>query len=326
MRIWQLTQLSSYNGYMELSITLFIIGAIVLLVSTQVFIKLAERISVSLRLSPLIIGLTVVSIGTSLPELTVSTIAAIRGDVGLAMGNLIGSNIVNVFLVLGVGILVGKLRVGTTKTQRNIYMMSGIAGLFLLLYLLGLPHIIAGGILLATALMVTFDEYIRGVSGRTHEDAKMFAKRKYGRFTIVDIGKLAAALFGVVVGGILTVTSVEQLSVLLGFSMTILGLSITAITTSLPELLTTIFSEEDHEEKITIGNLIGSNIYNLALIGGIVLLFSSWEIITAYEIRMLTIATLAFVVVVVANKGKVIPKFTGLLLLFLFILYIYFLR
>ena len=180
---------------MELSITLFIIGAIVLLVSTQAFIKLAERISVSLRLSPLIIGLTVVSIGTSLPELTVSTIAAIRGDVGLAMGNLIGSNIVNVFLVLGVGILVGKLRVGTTKTQRNIYMMSGIAGLFLLLYLLGLPHIIAGGILLATALMVTFDEYIRGVSGRTHEDAKMFAKRKYGRVTILEIGKLDGALF-----------------------------------------------------------------------------------------------------------------------------------
>ena len=311
---------------MELSITLFIIGAILLLISTQVFIKQAERISASLKLSPLIIGLTVVSIGTSLPELTVSTIAAFRGDVGLAMGNIIGSNIINVFLVLGIGILVGKLRVGTIKTQRNIYMLSGITGLFLLFYLLGIPNSIAGGILLLIVLIVTVDEYLWGVSGRKHEDAKMYAKRKYSRFSLVDTGKLAATLFGLVAGGILTVTSVEQLSALLGFSTTILGLSITAVATSLPELLTTIFSEEDHQEKITIGNLIGSNIYNLALIGGIVLLISSWKPITTYEILMLITATLAFVVVVVANKGKVIPKYTGFLLLALFGAYIYFLR
>jgi cation:H+ antiporter len=311
---------------MELSITLFIIGVILLLISTQVFIKLAERISVTLKLSPLIIGLTVVSIGTSLPELTVSTTAALRGDVGLAMGNIIGSNIVNVFLVLGIGILVGKLRVGTIKTQRNIYMLSGITGLFLLFYLLGIPNSIAGGILLLIVLIVTVDEYLWGVSGRKHEDAKMYAKRKYSRFSLVDIGKLAATLFGLVAGGIVTVTSVEQLSVLLGFSTTILGLSVTAIATSLPELLTTIFSEEDGEAKITIGNLIGSNIYNLALIGGIVLLISSWKIITAYEIFMLITVTLIFTAVVVVNKGKVIPKYTGFLLLALFGAYIYFLR
>lgn len=311
---------------MELSVTLFIIGAIFLLISTQVFIKQAERISVSLKLSPLIIGLTVVSIGTSLPELTVSIIAAFRGDVGLAMGNLIGSNIINVFLVLGIGILVGKLRVGTTKTQRNIYIMSGTTGLFLLLYFLGTPSIAAGCILLVLALIVTFDEYVWGVSGRNHEDAKMYAKRKYSRFSLVDVGKLSGALAGVVAGGILTVTSVEQLSVLLGFSTTILGLSITAIVTSLPELLTTILSQKDHQEKITIGNLIGSNIYNLALIGGIVLLFSSWKIITTYEIIMLIMATLAFAVIVMTNKGKVIPKLNGFLLLILFGAYIYFLR
>jgi cation:H+ antiporter len=112
----------------------------------------------------------------------------------------------------------------------------------------------------------------------------------------------------------------------LGFSTTILGLSVTAIATSLPELLTTIFSEKDGEVKITIGNLIGSNIYNLALIGGIVLLCSSWKVITAYEILMLITSTLAFAAVVVVNKGKVIPKYTGFLLLVLFGAYIYFLR
>lgn len=311
---------------MEVSITLFVIGSLVLLISTQGFIKLAERISVSMRLSPLIIGLTVVSIGTSLPELTVSTIAAARGDMGLAMGNLIGSNIINVFFVLGIGILAGKLRVGTTKTQRNIYMLSGITGVFLLLYFLGVSNLLAGGILLVMALIVTCDEYIWGVNGRTHEDANMYIKRTYRRFSLADAGKLLAALVGIVAGGIVTVTSVEQLSVLLGFSTTILGLSITAIATSLPELLTTLFSEKDGEAKITIGNLIGSNIYNLALIGGIVLLISSWGIVTGYEIRMLIISTLSFTAVVAMNKGKVIPKYAGFLLLALFGAYIYFLR
>jgi len=311
---------------MELSVTLFIIGAILLLISTQVFIKLAERISLSLKLSPLIIGLTVVSIGTSLPELTVSTVAVFRGDVGLAMGNIIGSNIVNIFFVLGVGILVGKLRVGTTKTQRNTYIMSGITGLFLLFYFLGLSNMIAGGILLILALLVTIDEYVWGVSGRKHEDARMYANRKHGRFSQVDVGKLFVALVGIVTGGILTVTSVEQLSVLLRFSTTILGLSVTAIATSLPELLTTIFSQKDREEKITIGNLIGSNIYNLALIGGIVLLFSAWQAIVTYEIVILILATLVFAAVLVAYKGRVIPKYIGILLLVLFCFYIYFLK
>lgn len=310
---------------MELSITLFVIGSLLLLISTRGFIKIAERISVSLRLSPLIIGLTVVSIGTSLPELTVSTIAAARGDVGLAMGNLIGSNITNIFLVLGIGILAGKLRVGTMKTQRNIYMMSGITGVFLLLYFLRVSNLLAGGILLVMALIVTCDEYIWGVNGRTHED-KMYIKRASGRFSLTDAGKLLAALVGIVAGGIVTVTSVEQLSILLGFSTTILGLSITAIATSLPELLTTLFSEKDGEAKITIGNLIGSNIYNLALIGGMVLLISSWQTMTGYEISMLIISTLSFTAVVAMNKGKVIPKYAGFLLLALFGGYIYFLR
>jgi cation:H+ antiporter len=311
---------------MELPVTLLVIGVILLLLSTQAFVKLAERISLSLKLSPLIIGLTVVSIGTSLPELTVSVIAVFRGDVGLAMGNIIGSNIVNVFLVLGVGIVTGKLLVGVAKTQRNIYMMFGITGLFLLLYFLGMPGIIAGSVLLSVTLFVTLDEYVMGVNGRNHEDAKIFKKRKSVKFSPVDIGKLLIALFGIILGGVLTVNSTEQLSKLLGFSTTMLGLSVTAIATSLPELLTTIFSDRDHEEQITIGNLIGSNIYNLALIGGIVLLVSSWKAITTYEILMLIMATVAFTVTVVSNKGKVIPKYTGYVLLALFATYIYFLR
>jgi len=311
---------------MEQSVAQFIVGAIVLLLSTQYFIKFAERISLSLKLSPLIIGLTIVSIGTSLPELTISTIAAMQGDMGLALGNLIGSNIVNVFLVLGIGILTGTLRIGTTKTQRNIYIMTGVTALFLCMYIMGVASAPAGILLILLALLISYGEYVWGVSGRSHEDAVFFKRKKKGSVTGKDIFLLAGILCGVVLGGILTVSAVERLSMELGLSTTILGLSITAIVTSLPELLTTLLSQRDHEEKLTIGNLIGSNIYNLALIGGIVLLFSSWKYITRYEIVMLLSATAAFTGVVVLYKGKIIPKYIGYFLIVLFCLYIYFLR
>src|SRR3989338_9680485 len=94
-------------------------GIVLLLFSTKTLIKLSEVLSKSFKLSPLIIGMTVVAIGTSLPELSVSAIASARQDYSFAVGNIIGSNIVNILLVFSVGVLIGNLRIGTTKTPRN---------------------------------------------------------------------------------------------------------------------------------------------------------------------------------------------------------------
>jgi len=305
------------------TVLLFAVGIAILLFSTEYFIRFAQKVSISLRISPLIVGVTLVSIGTSLPEMVVSLIAVTRGDIGLAMGNIIGSNIVNVFLVLAIGILVGKLRVGTQKTQQNILMMLGVTGLFLISYVSGLPSSISGGLLVFSALMISVYLYILGVRERSKEDRLRNITKSTCKFNIVDFVNLLGTLIGIVVGGILTVRSVENLSSLLGISTTFLGLSATAVATSLPELMTTVFSQKNHEEKITIGNIIGSNIYNLALIGGLVLLLSSWEEIGFVEISMLILSTLAFSLVVVLNKGIVISKYYGLSLLGLFVIYVY---
>ncbi len=311
---------------MLVSILIFIAGSLFLLISTWYFIKLTEHVSIALKLSPLVIGLTVVSIGTSLPELAISSIAAYRGDVGLATGNIIGSNIVNVFLVFAVGILSGKLRIGTTKTQRNIFILCGVTGLFLLFYFFKIPNLVAGSILLFLTLFITLIEYFWGTGGRKHEDAVLFKKKSNYSLKVFDVFKLLISLAGVVIGGILTVMSTEQLAVLLGLSTTILGLSTTAIVTSLPELLTTIFSQKDHEAKMTIGNIIGSNIYNLTLVGGIVLSVSTSLTLITYEMFMLILATFSITAIIIAYSGKVIPKTIGYLLLGLFVIYIYFLR
>lgn len=297
-------------------------GIAILLLSTQTFVKLAKKISLTLRISPLIIGTTLVALGTSLPELSVSLIAAIKNDAGLAMGNIIGSNIINVLVVLPVGIVIGKLRIGKTKTQRNAFLLLGITGVFVLLQLTSFPPLLSGLFLVTSALVVTILEYRWAVFGRNHEDAAKFNNHKKGRFTFGGFVSIILSLIGIIIGGILLVTSVESISLITGYSTTILGLSLTAIATSLPELLTTIFSQEEDQEKITVGNIIGSNMYNLLFIGGLVTIFSPKMTMPFGDWIWLISTTICFVFILRYYSGKNVPKWVGVFLFGLSLIYL----
>ncbi len=124
-------------------------------------------------------------------------------------------------------------------------------------------------------------------------------------------------------GGYFIVTSTEKLSLLTGLSTGVLGLTLTAVATSLPELLTTIFSQEEHDEKMTIGNIIGSNIYNLLLIGGVINLFGNNDHVLQTNWLTLNIVAVFFVLIIFIFKGKQVPKYIGLLSLLFFIIYIF---
>ena len=300
----------------------FGIGVVVLLLSTQTFVKLAKKISLALRISPLIVGITIVALGTSLPELSVSLIASIKNDAGLAFGNIIGSNIVNILVVLPVGIVIGKLRIGKTKTQRNAVLLLGITVVFVLLQLISFPPLLSGLFLVTSALVITMLEYQWAVFGRSHEDSARFNNHKKGRFTFGVFVSLILSLIGIIIGGILLVTSVEGISLITGYSTTVLGLSLTAIVTSLPELLTTIFSQEEDQEKITIGNIIGSNIYNLLFIGGLVTIFSPVIAIPVKDWVWLIATTICFVFILRHYKGKTVPRWVGVFLLVLSLIYL----
>lgn len=301
-------------------------GLVVLLISTEFIVKNAVRLSQALRISPLVIGITVVAIGTSLPELVVSGLSAIVGDTGLAIGNLVGSNVANVLLVLGVAILSGRLRVGTTKTQRSIVVLLGVTMLFVLLHLVDIPFVVSGLILLGLSISVTFLEVAWGAQGRNQEDRHRFIGRKNNvNVTPGMIAGLSLALIGIVYGGISTVSSIEQLAVASGYSTTVLGLTLVAVATSLPELLVSLVSERNRQEKLALGNIVGSNIYNLLFIGGLVT--ASTPPTTSLEIPAmvwleLLVATLMLVFIVRRYRGRVIPKKIGLVLLTLFILYV----
>ncbi len=301
----------------------FILGMGILLFSTEKFVKLAERISKSLKISPLVVGVTIVAIGTSIPELVVSVVSMIKQDTSLAMGNIIGSNIVNVLLVFPVGILIGKLRIGRIKTQQTALLLLGAAFIFFVSQYAAIDHLYKGIFLISLSVLFTFIEYKFGIFGRDHEDAKHQTKNKGGKISLAQLIIGAFLLVLIIVGGTLIVDSVEAISILSGISTSILGLTLTAIATSLPELLTTIYSQSNHQEKITVGNILGSNVYNLLLIGGILTLFPANIIILQKEWIWLGATTLGFVLFLKFYSGLRPSRWLGLLILPVFFLYLF---
>jgi len=298
-----------------LSVILFITGMILLLLATDQLIKLTTRLAHTLRLSPLIVGITVVAIGTSLPELVVSSIASIENDYGLAVGNILGSNIINILLVLGIGIITGKLKVGATKTQKNIFILVCVSLLYIASFWFHLPGVITAGIFLSLAFIFTLTQYRWGVAGRNLEDKVMLALSDKKSLSKIEYLLLPVYLIVVCIGGSLIVNSVEQIAILTGYSTNILGLSITSIATSLPEIMATLVSIRHKEDKMLLGNIMGSNIYNVLLIGGVSSFWMTNYRVPPFEISFFVLSTLLFLAIIVRYKGRPIPKRVGFCLL-----------
>jgi cation:H+ antiporter len=303
-------------------LVLFTVGVVLLLFSSELLVKLSSKLSQVLRISPLIVGITVVAIGTSLPELTVSSLAVFQNDAGLALGNIVGSNIINVLLVFALAVIIKPLRVGSHKTQTSSFMLLLATLVFLSLHLFNLANLVNGLILLALALFVLIFDYHQGALGRRHEDARYFKNFKSEKISLKDITLLITSLIGIIIGGLLVVFTIETFSQQTGISTTMLGLSITAFVTSLPELFTVIISEEKHQEKIALGSIIGSNTYNLLLIGGLISLFSSQNTIPLFDWLVLSLSTLGFFIILKFYHGRLIPRWIGFVLLIFCLLYL----
>jgi cation:H+ antiporter len=300
---------------MYLPVFLFIFGIVILLVAANEFVTQSSLYSAKFRLSPLIIGTTVVAVGTSFPELVVSLISAFKGDAGLALGNIVGSNIINILLVLGMAVLLGKIRVGTTKTQRNTWIMVATTFVFVLFHWLWQP-LVSGLILLSVFIVFIVMEIDWGIKGRVKEDLVKI-KSMFKKPIRANIWLFLFSLLGVIGGGYITVNNAELISAMLGLSTTVFGLTATAITTSLPELIVTIVSEKKGEEKIALGNILGSNICNLGLIGGLLFLFPKQTNLYSYVWSYFIGTSLITLLVVSQFKGHVISKWVGVGLLIL---------
>jgi len=302
----------------------FFFGVIILLLATQLFVKLAVKLSEAFRLSPLVIGMLVVSFGTTLPELSVAITSTSSGSVGLAAGTIIGSTIVNFILVLPAAILLGRdIRIGTTKTQKNVIVLIIATLLFVLLQQLPIPPVVSGIILLSGLVVSNYLEYRWGTLGRLQEDKTVIDLFKKRKVTPDLVFGLFFSVICVTIGGLLVVRSMEDLAILSGYSTTVLGLTLTGIATSLPDIFTAVTSQKKDEDKLTIGHITGGSLYNLLFIGGVANILGADMNLGLNEVLFLFGSVLLFFLIIKFYRDKNIPKWIGLVLLILFFIYIY---
>jgi cation:H+ antiporter len=246
-------------------------GFLLLAWSADRFVAGASALAYNLNISPLIIGLTIVGIGTSAPEILVSAVASWQGDTGLAVGNAIGSNITNSTLILGLTAMISPLSVNSSILRRELPILILVMTLALLLLLDGTLGRLDGVILL-TGMGVMLFWMTR--TARTEKSQIDPLKEEFAEEIPTDIS-MTAAMFWLVTGSILLLASSRVLvwgsvsiALQLGVSDLVIGLTIVALGTSLPELAASVMSAIKNEHDIAIGNVIGSNIFNLLAVLG----------------------------------------------------------
>ncbi|PIY80550.1 MAG: hypothetical protein COY80_02185 [Candidatus Pacebacteria bacterium CG_4_10_14_0_8_um_filter_42_14] len=304
------------------------IGLVLILVAAELLLSLSKQLAARFRLSPLIVSLIIVAFGTNLPELVVSIASIQQGEAGLALGNLIGSSVVNITLVFAVASLFNSVKLGNTKTQKNGLILLSCVVIFVTTQFLGVPAKITAWLLLGSTLVAVTYQLLLGINGRKAEDrvfmqlvAKL-RKRKKVQPLLKQIIYAVLAAAGLWMGGSLTVASVTRISDIIGVSTTFIGLTITSLATTLPELLTVLTASAHKENKVVIGTIIGSNIFNLTLFPAIIFGFAGSVLISWVEIGLLLAVTCVFVSMLFYFRGKVVNKFASLGLLSLFFVFI----
>lgn len=252
---------------------LLILGVILLVIGAESLVRGASRMASMVGVSPLVIGLTVVAFGTSAPELAVSIHSAFNGYADLAVGNVVGSNICNVLLILGLSALVAPLVVAQQLVRLDVPIMIGVSGLMLLFSLDGYINPSDGMILFVGGIVYTIFLLYQS---RQEKDAEVqdeyeqeygprpFAWSQMGINTLL----LLLGLVGLVIGSRLLVYGAVKIATAFGASPLIIGLTIVAIGTSLPELATSMVASFRGERDIAVGNVVGSNIFNILVVLG----------------------------------------------------------
>jgi cation:H+ antiporter len=268
---------------MTLEILLFIGGVGVLCFGAEWLVRGSARLATSFGVSPIVVGLTVVSVGTSAPELMISVVAALGGSPDLAIGNVMGSNLANVGLVLGISAIVRPLHLSARVVTREVPVMILITALLLPLiwdeYIGRLE-----GVALVTILLA-YLTYVLRTSKR--EDAQTLGE--FDEFTtkaIVlsaravarDVISVLLGILGLVVGAVAIRESAVALAEAMGISELVIGVTLVSIGTSLPELATCVIAAWRREADIAVGNVLGSNVFNISAVLGTTAIVEPLEI------------------------------------------------
>ena len=311
----------------ELEIILYLVGGLIMLfIGAEGLIRGSSNLAIKIGITPLVVGLTVVAFGTSTPELVVSLKAALLGNSSISLGNVVGSNIANIALILGVAALIKPLDVHAKVIMREIPIMIGISLLLLLLLLDGELGFIDGLVFVSGIITYTFVNVWMARKEKSPEVDKEFKDGLKSKLGIpVSIVLMIAGLGLLILGANLFVQSAVAIAKMFNVSDAIIGLTIVAVGTSLPELITSIVAAYKKESDIAIGNVVGSNIFNILGILGITALIIP---ISSVGISYVDLGVMLFTAIILfplSRTGFSISRAEGVLLLAGYAGYIYYL-
>ena len=302
-----------------LQFVLLIVGFVFLIKGSDFFVDGASSIASLLKIPTIIVGLTIVAFGTSAPEAAVSITSAITGNNAMAVSNVIGSNLFNILMVIGISALLGELLMEKDVLNKDLPFLVGITVLFAAFIIIGWNVSQIEGIILLIILIAYVAHLIK--SAKKSDNANVVEKPK---FTLPYILFIIIGLAGIVIGGDLVVNSASDIAIAFGMSETLVGLTIVAIGTSLPELVTSLTALKKGENQLVIGNVIGSNIFNILFVLGA---SSAITAISLDSSMLIDVTFMVFVTVLCFIFGKTQDKFDrkeGAILVALFIAYMIF--
>ena len=293
---------------------LLLVGFVMLIKGADVFVDGSSSIAKKFGIPSIVIGLTIVAMGTSAPELSVSIQSALAGMNDMSIANVVGSNIFNLLVVLGCSAVINKLKIDNYKDVLIMF----IIGLLMLLCSVDGTLGVCDGLFLLTIFVF----YILSLLFKAFKEKQKDVKEEKQKPLTITICLCIIGLTGIIWGGNLVVNSASVIAQQLGMSENLVGLTVVAIGTSLPELVTSLVATKKGELDIAIGNVVGSNIFNMLLILG------AASVINPMSVSFFALTDLLFVIaamwtfIVLTFKEKTLNKHQGIFLVLMYVVYI----
>lgn len=311
---------------MLLNILLLIIGFILLIKGADVFVGGASSAAQNFKVSKMLIGLTIIAFGTSAPELAVSISALASGNTDMVLGNVVGSCILNILLILGIAAVIKPIRIKVDTVRRELPLCMLISTLLAVLFLdVALKSGTENQFTRSDALVVllffsVFLYYLISLAKQSKENKEKDEKPKY------KLGKsllfVLLGLAGVVVGSEMVVRNASTIAAAIGWSERLISLTIVAFGTSLPELVTTIVAARRGEQDLAVGNVIGSNIFNICIVLGVpVAIFGTIAPGSFQMIDIIMLVASAVALFIFAFSRRKISRAEGIVMLVAFVAY-----
>ncbi|MGL5258991.1 MAG: calcium/sodium antiporter [Lachnospiraceae bacterium] len=297
-----------------LQVIFLVLGFVMLIKGADWFVEGASKIAERLGIPQIIIGLTIVAMGTSAPEAAISISAALKGSAEITIGNVLGSNIMNVLLILGITSIIIPLTLQKNTLKIEIPFVIGISILLPLLGLMDGVIDVVDGVILFFAFFLFLGYLFRSVKKGEHQVEEIEDCTESDTPLKLSLYIIAGALF-IIIGSDVTVDAATMIAKMFGWSERLIGLTIVAFGTSLPELITSVMAGIKGKADIAIGNIVGSNIFNILFVVGVTSLITPVQYSAGFYVDSVVTILAAVLLLVCVIKNQKLTRIGGCVML-----------